>query len=281
MTTENKPETVDKEAEVVVETEVSKEPEYSEAELRALDKGWKPKEKWVEEGGDPNEWRSAKEFERTGEMLDHIHQQNRQIKSLRESFSALQRFHQNVEQRAYNSAIRSLKTERREAMREGEPDKVEQIEEQIEKTNEEFAKAQQNLQQTAQVQAEPDPAFTAWKDRNQWYNSDKLLKRAADGYGLAYFEDNPNSTPAEVLRFVETEIKKRHPEKFGERKTSPSPVARPDKTNSRGPGRPSSDEYQLNSQEKEVMETLIKGGHTTKEKYIAELKKYDEKFGKR
>lgn len=256
------------------EVETPSEPELTEIEQRALEKGWKPKKVWVEEGGDPDEWRSAREFEDRGVMMDRLHQQNRELKNLRESFSALQRFQANLEQRAYNKAMRELKAERRAAMREEDPDRVEQIEEQMQTTQQEFAQVQAAIQKSATVQQPEDPQFTAWKSRNTWYTSDAELKRVSDGFGIAYFSENPGASPAEVLRYVETEVKKRYPEKFGSRRAAPNPVARPDKTN-RGTGRSSdADTGGLSEEERQVMDTLVRGGHMTKAEYLAELKKY-------
>ena len=64
-----------------VEEIVDETPEYSSAEQAAMEQGWLPKEDWEEAGRDPDEWRSAREFNDRGEFFKTIHQQKREMKA--------------------------------------------------------------------------------------------------------------------------------------------------------------------------------------------------------
>jgi len=67
------------EADETVEVEDTTDSPRSESEIQARESGWKPKDEW---DGDPTEWVSAEEFNRRGEYLRKIHNQNRKIKQL-------------------------------------------------------------------------------------------------------------------------------------------------------------------------------------------------------
>ncbi len=130
-----------------VNTEVKTEVTASPSEAKALEQGWKPKEEWVAEGGDPDEWRSAREFVDRGELLKQIHNQNRKFKQIEQSFGALKGHHDKVYQKAYDDAVKSLKAERRAAMVDGDLERVEMIEDRLEETQQEYHKTQAQLQQ--------------------------------------------------------------------------------------------------------------------------------------
>jgi hypothetical protein len=70
------------EKEVVTETPV----ELSPDEQRAMEHGWRPKEEWE---GDPEDWVSAREFNRRGELFARIAKYGNENKEMRDSFTTL------------------------------------------------------------------------------------------------------------------------------------------------------------------------------------------------
>lgn len=236
----------------------------SPVESKAAEQGWKPKEEWVAEGGDPDEWRSAREFVDRGELLKQIHNQNRKLKQVEQGFDALKTHHGVVYEKAYKDALAALKSQRRAAMIDGDLDAVEAIEEAIEEKKEEFQQAK-----IAEKPVGPAPEFVAWVDRNSWYESNEDLREFADFKGISYAKKHPGVDPVAVLKYVEEEVKKKFPEEFGVRRGAPSPVAGVDKTARKG----RADAFELTEQEESIMKNLVRSKTMTKEEYIAELKK--------
>lgn len=261
--------------EAVVETKetVVEEPQLSEVETKAMESGWVPKEKWEEEGKDPAEWRTAREFNDRGELLRTIHQNKRELKQTQATLSALQKHHQYVFDQAFRKAQAELRQERREALRNDDIDRVEQIEEQLEETTKEYNAQKQAMavEQAAAAASGPHPEWQAWQERNQWYESDQDLRDYADAAGLVYTKRNPGVPPTEVLAHVEKEIKKKFPEKFGIKRSAPNAVAGV----GRGEGgrKRSEPSFELSEEEKGFMKTFVRQGIMTEEQYIAEIKK--------
>ena len=238
----------------------------SPVESKAAEQGWKPKEEWVAEGGDPDEWRSAREFVDRGELLKQIHNQNRKFKQMEQGFDALKQHHGVVYEKAYKDAVAALKAQRRAAMIDGDLDAVDVIEEQIEQTKEEYQSEQAKIKQQP---VGPDPQFVTWVEKNTWYESNENLREFADVLGIAYARKNPGIPPAQVLAHVEKEVRSKFPEEFGQRRGAPSPVAGVDKT-SRGRA---ADGFELTELEESIMKNLVRSKTMTKEEYIKELKK--------
>ena len=240
-------------------------PSLSPVEAKAADQGWKPKEDWIAEGGDPDEWRSAREFVDRGELLKQIHNQNRKLKQIEQGHDALKQHHSTVYEKAYKDAVASLKAQRRAAMIDGDLDAVDIIEEQIEQTKEEFQSEQAKIKQQP---TGPDPQFVTWVEKNSWYETDEDLREFADFKGISYAKKNPGVDPSVVLKHVENEVKSKFPEKFGVRRAAPNPVAGVDKTS-----RKAVDTFELTEMEESIMKNLVRSKTMTKEEYIAQLKK--------
>ena len=259
--------------EVKVEDKSEGKVELSPTESTALEQGWKSKEDWVAEGGNPDEWRSAREFVDRGELLKQIHNQNRKFKQMEQSFGALKQHHGVVYEKAYKDAVADLRKERREAMVDGDLDRVEQIEEALEETRQEYQENQAKFKAETQADA-PNPEFVEWVESNTWYEKNEDLREFADVLGIAYARKHPGIAPAKVLAHVASEVKKKFPEEAGVRKAAPNPVSRVDKSSGR---KASGSDYQMTEQEQSMMKTFIRDGVMTKEQYIAELKKVNER----
>lgn len=254
---------------VETKTEVT----ISPVEQSARDQGWVNKEEWVADGKEEDAWRPAKEFIDRGELYKSIHQTKRELKQTQATLTALQRHHVYVFESAHQKALDDLKKERRVAAKEGDVDRVEEVEEKIEQVQKEHKAA------TAQVQtaipAGPHPDYVAWVNRNSWYDQDEDLREFADATGLIYMQKNPDVPPNEVLTHVTAKVKKQFPEKFGTKKAAPNAVTRVDKTSAQG--RKAEAEMDLTETEQDIMKELVSSGVMTKEKYIAELKKVKDR----
>src|SRR3990167_11561588 len=245
--------------------------EISPVETEARDQGWVSKDEWVESGKSADDWRPAKEFVDRGELFKSIHTTKRELKQTQAQLSALERHHQYVFERAKKTALDELKRDRRQAMIEQDPEAVEAIEEQIEETQKQFEVEKAQLAGAQQAaNPTPPPEFESWKNKNNWYESDEDMHDYADATGLIYIQRNPSAKPAEVLRHVDTKMKKQFPDKFETKKVAPYPTASSDKTLR---ANKKTDSFELDEMEKEIMKTVVATGALTKEQYIAELKK--------
>lgn len=258
--------------ETVVETPVVETPavELTPVEQVASEQGWMPKTDWEASGKDPNEWRSAKEFQDRGEFYKTINSLKRENKQTQAALTALQRHHQYVFEKARIQAIDELKKERRVALRSDDPDRVEAIENQIEREQVQFAQERQALAQSQQAaqQAGIPPEFETWKASNSWYEQDTDLHDYADATGLIFIQRNPNAKPDEVLKHIDTKIRKQFPDKFPVRRAAPNPTAQVDKT----VRVKSKDDVELTELETEIMKTLVQSGTMTADQYKAEIK---------
>ena len=262
---------VETKVETVVEEVV--EPQFTPVETDAMEQGWLPKEQWEESGKDPAEWRTAKEFKERGEFFKTIHQTKRELKQTQTSLDALRKHHNFVFDQAYRKAKVELRKERRDAIKSEDFERLDEIETEIDKLDDEYS-TQKTQMQTEVAQAQntgTPPEFEVWQSRNSWYTEDQDLHDYADAQGLIYTRRNPGANPLDVLRHVEADVKKKFPEKFGGRKAAPNAVAAPNRA---GTGRKATAaDYQLSETEQAIMNDLIKGGVMTKDEYIADLKK--------
>ena len=248
--------------------------EPSATELAAQVQGWVPEEEWVESGREASDWRPAKEFLDRGELFKTIHSTKRDLKQTQAALTALQKHQQFMFDKGYQKALTDLKKEKRLAIKNEDFERLEAIEEEIEEVTEQHQEAKQEMAQVAvgaQVSG-PHPDFVDWQSRNQWYSNDSDLREFADASGLIYFNKNPGISPQEVLKYVETSVRKKFPEKFGVKKAAPNAVAGVDRSGTSGRKAPKVS-FELDEMEREIMTTLVKSGVMTEEQYIADLKK--------
>jgi hypothetical protein len=261
-------EQVENNSEIIPE---NKPVERTETELRALDQGWVPKEEF---DGDEDSFVDAKEFLKRGELFSKIDSQNRELKAVKKALSAFKEHYTKVEETAYKKALADLKKTQKEALVSGDTERFYEIEEQIEdiQTKAQDIREAKGALEIAEHDTQPvHPQFQSWVNRNQWYESSPYMRKFADDYGLNLAQQG--LSPDVVLRRTEEAVKKEFPNKF----VNPNKERAGNVEGSSNRSTPSrgakGDDFQLDEQERNVMNTLVKGGHITKEQYIADLKK--------
>lgn len=230
----------------------------------ALDMGWVPKEEF---DGDPDRWVDAGEFIRRGELFKKIESQSKEMKELRKALNELAKHNSKVREVEYERAVKSLKEEKKRALAEADADRVIEIDDQID-----LVKDQQRQLQAQQVQQivsqDIHPELKNWIDRNSWYENNRAMRAWADGRGIELAE--MGSSPTDVLKALEKEVKERFKEKFhNPNRDRASAVEGKMPTRAATKADP---EFELSEVEKTIMNTLVKGGHLTKEQYIEQLK---------
>ena len=246
--------------------------EPSPVEVEATEQGWVSKEEWEAAGRDPSEHRSAKEFVDRGELYKSLHSLKRDLKQTQAAHTALQRHHQYIFEKAHKQALEDLKREKRVAIRNEDLETAETIAEEMETLKEQHEKEKQIVAEEAQKAqtSAPNPEFQQWVEKNPWYSTDMDLREFADATAIVYINKNTSSTPASVLKHVETSLRKNFPDKFGAKKAAPNAVVGVDRTNSKA--KPVMD-IELDDFEREIMRQLVSSGEMTETQYKSELKK--------
>ena len=254
------------------------EPEYSDEEQSAMQSGWRPRDEWE---GDPDEWVAAKEFNRRGELLRKIHNQNRQIKQLDGVVNTLANQQKKIFSAGYEKAKRELKSQLREATKEGDDATAEVIEHRLEELEEAARKDAVALAAAEPKKPEVAPEFVPWVERNQWFVKHPEMRAYAETIGVQYAQTHPEITNSEVYSYITNEVKKRFPEKFGMAQKKSvgrgSPVEGSDDLPAkRGGG--SVTRVSLTAEEKSVGRTLVQRGlYKNMNEYAADLKKFGVK----
>lgn len=168
---------------------------------RARRMGWVDKERFR---GPEDKWVDAATFAKRGEeILPIVQSQNRKLqegidnlrrelaeqvrgnKELRESIGALNEFHEENLKEQVTRVRTELKSQLREARREGDVDKEMELEGKLEELDEKAKKVPDATKKVAAVEAKPadavvsDPAFDEWRAQpeNAWFGTDR--KRTA------------------------------------------------------------------------------------------------------
>ena len=250
------------------ETQTNEEvqtPQYSDIELKAMEMGWRPKDEF---DGDEVDFVDAKEFVGRKPLYDKIASTTKQLKNVSNAVEAMKLHYGKIEEASYQRAIKELKAERKQALAEGDVDKFETLDDEIKTVEKQVDLLREDVSKPI-VKEEPTvhPEFANWQNRNQWYASVKYMREFADEVGSRLAN---TMSPAEVLKEVEKAVRKELPHKF----TNPNKSDAPDVGTSKGSGRVGkSESIELNAQELNIMNTLVRQGVLTKEQYISDLKK--------
>jgi hypothetical protein len=188
--------------------------------------GWKPQEDYHGKG----EWVDAETFVKRGrEILPLLNKNNdrlkKEIDSLRNELTEsklgvkkLQEYHAQVEQKAYDRALKDLKLQRRGAMQAGDTVAALDIEEEIA----DLEKSKPVVEVAAPAKAETpaiDPILTDWIEENKdWYSTkNEEMMDYANAVSLRLRRNDPNNelTGRQFLNEVKKAVKKGFPDFFG------------------------------------------------------------------
>ncbi len=252
-----------------VETPESDGVETSPIEQKALDRGWRPKEEWT---GDPEQWRSAKEFMDRGELLDKISSQSRELKQITAIVSQLSEQNRQVYKAGYQKALNELRGFKAKAVTDQDGAAVVKIDDAIDATKEAIRKIDDAPSPTQAVQ-ETD-AFIRFKENNSWYNESEAMRHWAHGMGLTFANRNPQVSEEKVYEFIEKEYRKEFPHKVRGQRELPSSPEGGSRRSEGGKGAPSGkaafDKLLAGMPEDQarVAKDMVRRGIVTAEKYV-------------
>lgn len=238
--------------------------ELTPVEQEASAQGWVPKELFT---GDEHKWVEAGEFLRRGELFKKIEEVSKTAKHAKQTLEEFKAHYAKVRETEYQNALKTLRADRKNAMAEGDFERVEAIEDRMEVVKSEAETVKQEIHSSPQTEIHPEVAH--WVEANPWYNSDSTMRAFADAVAMNLNKEG--KTGSALLRGIDEKVREAFPAKFKnpnrERPGAVESSATKAKTVS------PTDSFELTAQEKRIMETFVRDGVMTKEEYIADLKK--------
>ncbi len=255
------------------------EPKGEEAiQELAQEMGWKDEDSYE---GDPETWVDAATFIKRGgdiqrSMQQHIKEQKKQLSDLRAGLEDLRKHNERVyksEVSKLKNQIDSLTKQRREAIEEADPDRVEEIDRELEEMKSVISETEQMAANSSKKPESTDnPDFDEWRSQNDWYGKDDELTQYADAQA-----DNPDFKGLPYKRFlekIEEKTKAMFPDKFkgavggGKRPNNPVEGGH---ARTGGRGKQKFTRADLSDDHKQIMDRFVRTGALTEEQYIADL----------
>lgn len=168
--------------------------------------GWTDKDSYK---GEPERWKTAKQFVEDGNKHATILKERNkrlvdQVSELQSTMTQLVEDQGKQKEKAVKKAIDELKIQKAEAINESDGEKVNQIDEEIDRLKEE-----------SKPEAPANNAeFNTWLAENNWYETDLELKGEANMLAKAYIDAGSFKTMQEVYKAVTRKIKREFPDRF-------------------------------------------------------------------
>lgn len=271
--------------------EAEVERQYSDDEVRAMERGWEPKEKWQ---GNPDEWIPAKIFNDRGELFGRIAKDKATINELKQSVDALVEDRKKLFDAGYKRAIEDLKRDKRVALEEGDTKAVMEIDDKIDEVREQATKAQEEFNKSVTPKPQTvNPDFEAWHANNNWYLKDNSLTAFANGLAQDMVEAARSAgTTIHWGKFyneVTRKVRQKFPEKF-ESRTRESVLqddvvgsggdSTSDKTSSRSST--TLKESDLTDDQRRIMNNILKTTKSiSKKEYLEQMSLFEKRKGTR
>lgn len=218
-----------------------------EAETRAREMGWRPKEEF---NGPAARWVDAEEFIRRGdEILPIVKKQNRQLEDklarqeselkeantklaeISKSMGEFVNHNRTAEERGYKRALRELKERQEVAVAHADVDTFRKTQAEIDELEAAQPKpkaAEPEIRTAPAKQAEPqqvDPYVNQWVSANSWYNENEDARDYALAVEGRLMRADPTGTIRDRLAEVRKTVLKRFPELVANpRRDDPSAV---------------------------------------------------------
>lgn len=239
--------------------------DYSPAELQAMEQGWRPQSEWE---GDADDWVSAPEFNRRGELMDRIKTQTKTINQLKRktddqdaAIREITKNHTKALEAERDKVLKELKAEKVEAIRIGDAEAVVEIDDRIAEVK--AAEVREKAEEPQQVKpGQPPQEIIDWTQKTEWYGTDASMTGAADMIAARYVQQNPDAlnNPTDILQHIESQIKKDFPHKFRGR-TPAGPSDQGGSTTPRaGAGKPKITARRLNDEQRRIAKTMVDAG---------------------
>lgn len=192
-----------KELEETPEVEQEEAPEF-DYEAEARKEGWVSEDEWVEAGKPAASWKPAKDFYDAGQTILPIvqaklrreQQERERIEGRMKKLEAQNESNLKMQREAWE---KELKKQRATAIRDGDGEKVNKIDDDLQKLREAPRAAEYE---------DPDAkaALHEFMERNTWYSTDEDMQVFADAHAHKLRQQNPNMGGREILNRVEAKV---------------------------------------------------------------------------
>ena len=211
-------------SEIQTETTVEAHSADQETVNEAKRQGWVPQEEY---DGPSEKWVDAETFVKKGKEINALLRKDneflkREISEMKSTMMEFKKFSADNEKRAYERALSELREQKKQAVSQGDGDKLLEVDDAIEELKEQRAREFQEAKKTTN---QIDPSFVEWNDENKWFGKDTELTEEANLIGETIKRRQPTLIGREFLDEVTKRVKKMYPEKFtNANRDKPSPV---------------------------------------------------------
>lgn len=242
--------------------------EQPSIEDKAREMGWKPLEEF---DGDHDKWVPAQSFVDRAPLFEKIDSQHKYIKNVEKRAAETERIlkeltshHKKVSENAYKKALADLKASKREALREGDLELADELDDRISELRPEPVPEVKEVQTT-------NPELDQWLADNPWYTSNMELQAIADGFGKAAIKRGLE--PQEALKDMTRKMKELYPEiNRNKNKDTAAPLESKDRSaTSRQPSG-----WQPTEEQKRFAKSFAQSGVMTEKEYYKQLQELDK-----
>lgn len=237
--------------------------EVSPQEIKAREQGWVSKEEFeADERNEGKKWRSAEDYLERGEFLDQIKQVRRSNSELQKAIKQLAEDSFKIRDTEYKRAIAELKSQRAEAAKEGDTERIVELSDQLEEL-------QSNKPQPQQKAPEMDPHIAQWIQENPEYQTDSFFRADADAAARDYLSANGDKANTEdMVQYINRRLK-------GNKKIDNTPKIKTTSTVEGGTGtKTTSSKHsfdQIPEEYKGIAMNIVRTGIMTKEEYAKQF----------
>lgn len=238
-------------------------------ESEAREQGWRPKEEWT---GKPENWKDAKTYVESGDTASRLSRMEERIE--KEVAARVAKLEKVTEaslkriDRAHKEELAALKASRREAVKAGNVNLVDQYDAEIEKREEEAPLTDDPKKDRAAREQ-------AFADANPWYGPNRKMTAFARGHSQDLANADPNLSWEDNIKQVLVAVREEFPEYY-DKKPAANGHAAVDggSENPGGRQRSGKSAADLPSEAKELGAMLVKSGaFKTIEDYAKEYHK--------
>lgn len=175
-------------------------PDLNPIEQKAWDQGWRPQDEF---GGNPDNWKTAGEYNLYGEMQEHVREAKAETRRKEAEFDVRIENLNKLHEAQKTAAISDLKVQQRQAVEEADTAEFDRLQGQIEE--------HQKVEPTPNAEPAKDPLIQDWEDKNPWINDPESEKaqQAIALYNIA--AGRPGATVKSALGYAEEQLAKLYP----------------------------------------------------------------------
>jgi len=250
--------------------EEAKEIEYSDIEVKAMDEGWIPPDRF-EKADKGKDFKTAEQYMENSSFFKKIDSQKKEIQDLRSTVEGITAHNDKVlkqqldaQREGFEQRIDTLEEQKIQALDEGDHREVSKIDKEIRKTEKQSADV---------VEAAPDNSvFTNWVSENEWYTKDNLLMLEADDIGEKLAKAK-GLTGKALFDEVGKVVKEKYPHKFENQKRQ-NPASVEGGGNSPPSSSKIASDKDLTADERQIYNKFDRGGMFKNDKDGSQRKAY-------